>query len=319
MSDAPNSSPSVDNPLGSSPVAVPTPAEAAKITATPATPTVSEEATKAALAAVKADTKPATPASSKKKYKLQVNKQEREIEFDPSNDEEVKNWLQKGLGSEQKFQEAAELRKAAMEFIEELKKNPRAVLTNPNIGVDVKKFAEQILNDELKEMDKTPEQKEKEKLTKELEDLKKQAKDREEAVKQSDFQRLQLEHERSLEAGIAAALDIGGLPKTPRTVKAMADYMMIALQNGIDLSPQEIAPIVKDMTQREFKELVQSLPDDQLEDFLGKEVLSRLRKKNVAKAKAIDTSNAIKSTGKTDTATSKEPAKKMTMKEFFGI
>lgn len=281
---------------------------------------INTEATSSAQTAVAKEEKNEATRSTRKKYKLQINKQEREIDFDPSNDDEVKNWLQKGLASDQKFQEAAEVRKAAMEFIEELKKNPRAVLTNPNIGVDVKKFAEQILNDELTEMDKSPEQKEKERLTKELEELKKQAKERDESAKQSEFQRLQLEQERDLEAGISAALDVGGLPKTPRTVKAMADYMLIALQNNIDLSPQEIAPIVKDMTQKEFKEVISSLSDDQLEDFLGKEVLGRLRKKNVAKAKAIDAASTIKSTGevnknnKTD-----EPVKKMTLKEFLGV
>lgn len=280
-------------------------------------PNLDQEAAAAAEVAIKKEEKVA-PKSTKKKYKLKVDKDEEEVEFDPHNDEEVKKLLQKGKSSDKRFQEAADVRKAALEFIDELKKNPRAVLSNPNIGIDVKKFAEQILNDELLELEKSPEQKEKEKLTQELEDLKKQAKDRDEQVKNSEMQRLQLEHERRLESEITAALDIGGLPKTPRTVRIMADYMMIALQNGIDLSPQDIAPIVKDMTQKEFKEVVNSLSDDQIEDFLGKEVIARLRKKNVAKAKAVDTANSIKSTGNDNKGREPEKAsEKMTIRQFL--
>lgn len=257
------------------------------------------------------------PASNKKKYKLKVDQNEEEFELDLSNDEEIKKHLQKSKASDKRFEEAAEVRKAAMQFIEELRKNPRKVLSDPNIGVDLKKFAEEVLNEEIAEMEKSPEQREREKLQKELEDLKKQAKDREEKNKQDEFQRMQVEQEKKLEVDISAALDVGGIPKTPRTVKAMAEMMMIALENNIDLTAKDIAPLVKNTTLSEFKEVVQSLTDDQLEDFLGKEVLGRLRKKNVAKAKAVETASSVKSTGTSSKKVEDSSVKKMFIKDFL--
>lgn len=259
-----------------------------------------------------------------KEYNLKVNGKNKVIKFDPSNDEEVLSYLQKAEASDSKFQEAAAVRKAAIQFIDDLKKNPRKVLSDPNIGVDLKKFAEEIMNETLQEMEKSPEQREREKLQKELEALRKEKEDEKKSWEEKEFTRMQAEHEKQLETDISAALDIGGLPKTPRTVKAMAEMMMIALENGIDLSPADIAPIVKNTTLTEFKEVVGSLSDDQLEDFLGKEILGRLRKKNVAKAKAVETASAVKSTGNEIVAEKKDREedknkKKVGYRDFFGF
>lgn len=253
-----------------------------------------------------------------KEYKLKVHGKEKTIKFDPSNDEEMVKYLQKAEASDDKFKEAAEVRKAAMQFIDELKKNPRRVLSDPNIGVDLKKFAEEIMNDHIAEMEKSPEQKEKEAMQAKLEKLEKEAKEREENYKKSEFEKLQIQQEQELTTQITAALDIGGIPKHPRTVKAMAEMMIIALQNDIDLTPQDIAPIIKNNTMSEFKEIINALSDDQLEDFMGKEVIGRLRKKQVAKAKAPQTVNDVKATINKPSKT-EEPVKKMTIRDFLKV
>lgn len=254
-----------------------------------------------------------------KEYKLQVNGSEKVVKFDPHNDEEVRTHLQKVEASESKFKEAAEIRKAAMQFIQDLKTNPKRVLSDPNIGVDLKKFAEDIMQEQITEMEKSPEQREREKLQRELEALRKEREDEHKANSQKEFQRLQENYERQLTEGISAALDIGGLPKTERTVRAMADYMMIAAQHKIDLSPQDIVPLLKNSTVSEFKDIVNSLGDDQLEDFLGKEIIGRLRKKNVARAKAaVQTSSAVKPTGtETKKPVEEKAQKKMLIRDFL--
>lgn len=343
---------SVDNPMGAY---IPTPAEAAKMPAEAPAPKESKaekaEAISEGLASIgapvgKKESAPAeavsavAPASSakeekketaalkeeikslKKKYSLMVDGKAEDFELDLGNDEEVKKHLQKARSSDKKFQEAAEVRKAAMDFIQQLKTNPKRVLSDPSIGLDVRKFAEEILQEEIKEMEKSPEQREKDRLMKELEELKAKDAQREEALKAAEFARLQSEAERTLETDISAALDIGGMPKTPRTVKAMAEYMMVALQNGIDLSARDIAPLVKNTTLSEFKEVVSSLTDDQLEDFLGKEVIGRLRKKNIAKSKAVPSANAVKSVGVSTpkaAAADDKAGKKISYRDFFGV
>lgn len=255
-----------------------------------------------------------------KEYKLKINGKDKSFKLDLSNDAEMQKYLQKAMASDESFQQAAEVRKAAMQFISELKSNPRKVLTDPNIGIDLKKLAEEIMSEQLQDLEKTPEQRELEKHKKELESLKKQREDEKKDWEQKEFTRLQQEHERQLETDISAALDVGGLPKTARTVKAMAEYMMIALESGSDLSAKDIVPIVKNATLSEFKEVINSLSDDQLEDFMGKEIIGRLRKRNLAKAKqVVETANAVKSTGEGSKKKDEAKAeKKMSIRDFLG-
>lgn len=314
MSDILNPSPHSIPDVSEAPAAP----EAAPETAAPA------EAP-AAVAAIqeKADSGEKLTKKEEKKlreYEIKVNGRTEKVKFDPTNDEEVKSWLQKGRASDDKFKEASDVRKAAMSFIEDLKKNPKKVLSDPNIGVDLKKFAEEIMNEAIQEMEKSPEQKEREKLQKELQSLKDERDNEKKSHEAKELARLQAEHERNLESEISTALDVGGLPKTPRTVKHMAEMMMIAMNHGIELTAQEIAPIIKSTTLKEFKEVVNSLADDQLEDFLGKEVIGRLRKRNVAKAKAVETSSAVKSVGsdaKKDEKKDAAPEKKMSIRDFL--
>ena len=278
-----------------------------------------------AIEAKKADGEKLTKKEEKllKEYKLKVNGKEKTIKFDPSNDEEVVKYLQKAEASDSKFQEAAEVRKAAMQFIEDLRKNPRKVLSDPKIGIDVRKFAEQIMQEAIEDMEKSPEQREREKLQKELEEIKAQREKEKKDWEQAEFARLQAQHEQQLESEISSALDVGGLPKTARTVKAMAEMMMIALQNGIELSAQEIVPIVKNTTLSEFKEVLNSLTDDQLEDFIGKDILGRVRKRSIAKAKQpLETAKDVKPTGTSETKKAQEvkkPENKMTIRDFLKV
>lgn len=264
----------------------------------------------------------APPVSTKRKYNIVVDGNAEDVEFDPGNEEEVKRYLQKGKSADRKFQEAASLRQAAMEFIADLKKNPRKVLSDPNIGLDVRKFAEQVLQEEITEMEKSPEQRERDALKKELEEIKAQKKEQEESAKKANFEKLQIQEQQRLETDITTALDMGGIPKTPRTVRNMAEMMMIALENNINLSAKEVAQVIKSNNISEFKEILNNLSDDQMDDFLGKEVLARIRKKNMARAKAASTNTKVQETvKKPEDKESKGGSKnsKTSYKSFFGF
>jgi hypothetical protein len=257
--------------------------------------------------------------SNKKKFQLQVNKKSKEIELDLDNEEEVKRYLQKAMASDEKFQEAAQLRKAAEEFINVLRTDPRRILSDPNIGIDVKKLAQDIMNEELEDMNKTPEQKEIEKLRKELESRMESDKKEKETREQQELERLQNEQEEKLSNDIGSALEAGQLPKTPYTVKKMAEMMMIALQNDIDLSAKDVVPLVRKQMMQEVKDLLSSTNDDILEEFL-KDQMPRIRKRSVAKSKAPETAASVKPTGTTtEKKDDKDNAKKMTMRQFFGV
>ena len=77
---------------------------------------------------------------------------------------------------------------------------------------------------------------------------------------------------------------------------------------------------MKEEIQADLKELLSALGEDKVESFIGKDILDKVRKKNIAKAKATPASlkAAIKDVG-TAKKTDAKPAEKKNMRDFFGI
>lgn len=253
-----------------------------------------------------------------KKYKLKVHGKEVEEELDINDDEAITKHLQMSKAAQIKMQEAAELRKAAEEFITLLKTNPRKVLSDPNINVDLKKIAEEYMQEQIENAAKSPEQLEKERLQKELEELKSKYEKDEKERKEAEFKRLQAEQEEKIQSDIESALNTNNLPKTPYTVRKMAEMMMIALQNGIDLSPKDLVPLLRKQMNADIKDLFSASSDDVLEELIGKDTISRIRKRNLAKVKqAAETANQVKTTTASSKKESPKEEKKITIKEFL--
>lgn len=256
------------------------------------------------------------------KFKLKVYGKEVDEEIDLSDKEGLTKRFQKAAAADQSLKEAAEIRKAALQFIDELKKNPKRVLQDSNIGLDPKKLAEEWLAEEIKEMEKSPEQKAKEQQLKEIEEYKAKVKEYEEKAALAEREKMEKHHEVELTTQISAALDVGGVPKNPKTIARIADYLMYGLKNGANLTAQDVVPLVKRDIDNELKDIMSSLSDDKLEEFLGKDIIGRLRKKNVAKAKALDSAGAsnVRDTGKTSKDEKpKVEGKKLKYSEFFGL
>lgn len=252
------------------------------------------------------------------KFKIKVYGRETEEELDLNDHTAVGKKLQMAAAAQQKMQEAAEMRSSAEEFINILKTDPRRILTDPNIDVDLKKLAQEILEEEIANSQKSPEQLKAEKLQKELEDLKNKYEKEEKTRKSREQTRLQQQYEVDIQNNIESALKTSDLPKTPYTVRKMAEMMMFALQNGKEVTPNELVPIIRKQMQADIKELFGAANDDILEELVGKDRISSLRKKRVAAVKQqqiAQTANQIKAvTNKTP-----EPAKveKRSMKDWL--
>jgi hypothetical protein len=254
---------------------------------------------------------------SLKKYQLKIDGKNEDFEIDLDNDEEVKAHLQRSKASNKRMQEAAELRKATEKFIETLRSNPRKILTDPNIGVDIKKLAQEIIEEEIANSQKSPEELEKEQLKRELQEIKDKYKNEEEERKKGEYERLQAEAEIKLDADVTQALESSSLPKTPYTVKKMAEMMMIALQNDIDLSPQDVVPLIRKQMQQDIKDMFSASSDELFEEMF-KENITRVRKKRTKAA--VDTANSVKATSNQPKAEVKEDGeKKLSIKDFLGI
>lgn len=259
--------------------------------------------------------------SNKRKYKGKVDGQEFEEEIDFDNEEDIVKRLQLAKVAQKRMGEKSQLEKEVREFIEELRKNPKKVLSDPNIGVDLKEFAAAVLKEEIENSQKSPEVLEKEKAQAELRDLK--AKNEKEAAefKAKEFERLQEREFERYDNLMDKALSGTDLPKSPYVVKKMADYMLLGLQNNLDVSPEDVLPIVREEILADIKAMFDVMPEEVIEKFLGKDVLTKLRKKNISKAKnpATPLSKSITETGNKAKETEKAALSKMDYKKYFGI
>lgn len=305
-------------------VAAPAPVSEAPTDNTAEEAELTAEETAEAEAELKAKADPKAtkkaPASSKRKYSPKVNGRQMDIEFDPNDDAEMLKYLQKAMAADEKFQEAAALRKNVEQLVSELKSNPRGVLSHPELGIDIKKFAEDILNEEIKELQKTPQQKELEALQKQLETEKKQRESLEEGKRAAEMARLEEQAFKQFDDDITSALEkYPNLPKSPYVVKRIADTMIEAINLGYkDATITDIMPIVEQQISGEIQKMFETMPEELMEQLIGKNNLSRLRKTRLAKMKKVDTAQQIKSTGKTSDSEKKKEEKPIRFRDMFG-
>jgi len=241
-----------------------------------------------------------------------------EIPDDPKAVEYMTRQLQMAKMGSKRAQEYAQLEKEIRNLIQEGTKNPRRLLKELNI--DEKELARQIIEQEIENAQKSPEQLEKERVEAELKELKEQREREKQDFERREFERLQEQAYEKYDAQMSSALDKSDLPKEPYVVKKIADYMLVALQQGYDVSPEDVLPLVREEIKTDIQALIKVMPDEVLEQFLGKDVFNRFRKKNLAKAKeatTVATAKAVKDTG--GKAPSKDPEKKISFKDFFGV
>lgn len=258
-----------------------------------------------------------------KKLKLKVDSKEEEIEFDPNDDEFLTREFQKSRAFQKRSQEYSTLEKNVRNFVEELRTNPRKILSDPNIGIDLKKLAAEVIEQEIANSQKSPEQLAKEKLEEELNNLKQEREKEKKELETREFERLQQQEMERYDISISRALQASDLPKTPYVIKKMADYMLIGLQEGMDVTPEDVVPLVRKEMQNDLKQMFAVLPDEVIESLVGKDVFTRIRKKSVNKAKSggivppQPISKAIKDVG--GKPTEKKEEKKVSFREFFKL
>jgi len=272
--------------------------------------------------AAKQQTEKKAEAARVKKLKLKVDGREYEEEVNLDDDEYLTRQLQLAKAAQKRMGEYSDLEKKVRGFIEELKKNPKKVLADPNIGIDVKKLAASIIEEEIENSKKSPEQLEKEKLQADLQRLQEEREREKKEFQQREFERLQMQAYDRYDIQMSQTLEKSDLPKSPYVIKKMADYMLLGLQQGLDVTPDDVLPLVREEMQSDLKEMFAVMPEEVIEKIVGKDVLTRIRKKNVAKAKAATPTPTNKASDVGVSSTSKKDdsqKKKMTYRDFFGV
>lgn len=257
-----------------------------------------------------------------KKLKLKIDGKDIIEEFDPNDDEYMTRTLQMAKMGQKRAGEKAQLEKEVNSFIDQLRKNPRKVLEDPSIGVDVKKFVAELIEEEIANSEKSPEELKYEKAQAELKAMKEEREKEKEDNRQKELVRAQETEMIRYDNLMTAALEKhADLPKSPYVIKKMADLMLLGLDNGVSLDPEDVIPLVREEMHEDLKQMFSVMPEEVIEALVGKDVFNRVRKKNLAKAKATPPPPAAKQG--IDTGNSgKEPAKelkKISIKDFFGV
>jgi len=263
----------------------------------------------------------------KKKYKLKVDGQESEVEIDLGNDEEVTKILQMAKAFQKRGGEFTKAQQQLLAKMQEIESNPEAYLESK--GVDLDKAAEERLRKKIAELEKSPEQKEKEKFQAELEQLRKEKAEAEAEKQKIATERARDEQAKIISDEITAAITKSGskLPdKDPYFMQQMSAYMLSQMSEGnYDISVEDTVKVLEKNMKKDLNGFFNRLDEDSILEFLSPENYDRLRKKMISNKKAAIAPNSQTTTAKQvakDTGTKKtveeENRPKKKMRDFFG-
>jgi|WetSurMetagenome_2_1015567.scaffolds.fasta_scaffold25996_3 hypothetical protein len=195
-----------------------------------------------------------------------------------------------------------------------LKTNPRSILENPALGLDIHKLAEEILWEKIQREKMDPKDRE-------LAELKARIAERDKSDEKSKAEREEQEMDAKVEAAKAKYRDMIGkaveeskLPNTKKVVAQMAYYIKLYNQSGKDIDMKAIAAQVKKDHMEWQSQFLESAPDDELLSLVPKSVLDRIRKADLSDLRAKGL--APKPGPKAHTETRTVPKKKESMEEW---
>ncbi len=255
-----------------------------------------------------------------KKLKLKIDGQEVEEEIDFNDEEKLKAHLQKAKAFDKRAGEFSQLKNQVGEFVGQLKENPFMVLEQ--MGMDpeqlVKDYAQKIIERDAM----SPEEQEKVQMQDELKRLKDERENLTKQAQEAELQKQRNEIAQTIEKDINEALTSAEtvLPKNnPLVLKRVAETMLLAMQNGYpDVQAKDVIPLVEDQFKKDLASMFDVLPEDTLENVVGKHNFDRVRKKRLSSYKKKAPKKAeITDTGKSSKAEKSTKSSKSTSYSSF--
>lgn len=263
-----------------------------------------------------------------KEFELKVNGKTLRKKIDLSDEEAVKRELQRAYAGQLAMQEKAELENALRSRVNDWKNNPWKFFEE--IGLDADELAELRIAQRLEEMKKDPAELEREQRELELQRLRSELKAKEEREKQLEYERMQEEAAMQLDLEISEALDAHPtLPATPRVIRQIADTLAWAItpanEGGGGFDPDEISvsdvlPTVEAEIRKEISSLMEALPDELIEQYIGNKGIEKLKKKTIDKIKkAPKSAKSLKKEIAPKIEEKVEQKKKGRLDDFFSV
>lgn len=231
-----------------------------------------------------ADGETAAERAIRLKMKFKIDGEEVEEELD---EHEIRMRLQKSMGAEKRFQEAAMKRKEFEDAVALGKRDPAAAMKQL-FDLDLEQWAEQRLEERFQDALLPEHEREKRKLEKELSEYKRQA----EEQKTTQEQAAKAQYERKIfqetEAQYLEAFQASGLdPAYARQVvmPLAADVALAAMESGIELSPGDAIREANKRLNKVAQNAMKGLKGEQLLKFLGDDAVKEVLSARLAKLK----------------------------------
>lgn len=265
------------------------------------------------------------------KLKVYGEEIEEQLPFEIDDNPEVVEYLTKQLqmskAADRAMKEKGGFEKQIQVFLENLKGDTAGVLQQ--LGIDPIEFAAKQLELEIEKGKMSPEQRRSMELEEKNKKLEEDFKKKEDEYKQREFEAKRKQIEQRVESQMIQALDKSDLPHTPYVAERILRYMAMGLTDPdgpVSLSPEEVMPLVREDILKDLQLFIGKLPDDKIEDFIGKDIFSKVRKKNIAKLKAQPQTPAtakaaikeISNNQKSSQKEVKEP-QRISARRFFGV
>lgn len=270
------------------------PASTGTPSASPTTATTAQPSQSANQPITAAKAPAQQPTAQERRMKVKLDGKEVEV----PESEVVANYQQRKI-ADQRFQEAAKIRKEAEAVMKFAKDNPAEFFAKT--GMNAREWAEKYLLEQLQVEAMSPEQKKARENEDKLKKYEQEEKTRKDQQQKEYVDRLTTEKRVELDKLFTQALYESGLPRTPWTVAEMARLQLANVKKGWQLTPAQLAKQTRENYVDAQKALMGALEGDQLLEFLGPDLVNKLSKAQISKLK-----------GKTPTApsTQSKPARK---------
>ena len=213
-----------------------------------------------------------------REFELKVNGKIVKQSLDLNDPEAVKRELQKAYAFNEVSQEYATVRKQLNAKIAEWKNDPAQALRD--LGVDDLEFSEKRINREVEDLKKDPQQKALEEAQRRIQEFEAKERAKEEREQQEASEKADQEAYNALKQEIQDALSEHPYIKpTELTERRVADMMAHYSVKFPDITAAQVIPMVENEMKAEFNDLLEALPEEYIEKFLGKNAIEKLAKK----------------------------------------
>jgi hypothetical protein len=242
-----------------------------------------------------------------KKYKVKINGKESELD-----EATLIRMAQMGGSAQEKFQRVAHLEKLEKAIESGDHRTVRKLMGDDRFH----KISVEYFNERLAEEEMSPKERELKKREEALREHEDKQKSEREERESKQMQALEDYYAEKFDTEFVSAMKESGLPQTPFVVKRMAELMQLNLTKNINASPAQIAKIVKDEARSNIKQLLKSLPEDELASELGEDVEELFRKRSMKKLGNPLANNKAPHPSQQKSERKKEESKPMTKAEW---